>query len=176
MEGRPEMIPLPLLENLSSEQKDALMRQLYELVCRQAVRIVELEAQVRALQEQVQALQAQLAKDSHNSSKPPSSDGLKKKRTRPQSARGKSGRHPGGQTGHPGWTLKQTAHPDLIIHHRPECYPNRGGSLEGAKVVDEKHRRVFDLPPQELEVIEHRSLVVCCPLCGQVTINLQFGG
>ena len=44
------MIPLPPLETLSSEQKDALIRELYELVCRQAARIAELEAQVRALQ------------------------------------------------------------------------------------------------------------------------------
>jgi transposase len=34
-------------------------------------------------------------------------------------------------------------------------------------VVDESRRQVFDLPPQELEITEHRSLVVCCPYCGQ---------
>ncbi len=77
------MIPLPLLENLSSEAK-------YDLVCRQAARIAELEAQVRALQKQVQALQAQLSKNSRNSSKPPSSDGLKKKRMCSKSERKKS--------------------------------------------------------------------------------------
>ena len=161
------MIPLPRLETLSSEQKDALIRELYELVCRQAARIAELEAQVRALQAQVQALQAQLAKNSRNSSKPPSSDGLKKKRTRPKSERGRSGRSPGGQKGHPGRTLKQTAHPDRIIPHRPERCPSCGQSLGEAAVVDESRRQVFDLPPQKLEITEHRSLVVCCPHCGQ---------
>ena len=52
-------------------------------------RIVELEAEVAALRAQVQELlvqnqqlQARLAKDSHNSSKPPSSDPLGRKRPR----------------------------------------------------------------------------------------------
>ena len=38
-----------------------------------------LREQVRALLERVQELEARLAKDSHNSSKPPSSDGLQRK-------------------------------------------------------------------------------------------------
>ncbi len=179
------MIPLPLLENLSSEQKDALIRDLYDPVCRQAARIAELEAQVRALQEQVQARQAQLAKNSRNSSKPPSSDGLKKKRKRPKSERGRSGRSAGGQKGHPDGTLKQPDQTDRMIPHRPERCPSCGESLEGAPVVDESRRQVFDLPPQKLEVTEHRSRVVCCPHCGQCSAGafapgvdrpVQYGG
>jgi transposase len=160
------MIPLPLLNSLSSEQKDALIRELYERVCRQEARIAELEAQVQALQGQVQALRAQLAKDSRTSSKPPSSDGLKK-RPRPKSERGKSGRRPGGQKGHPGQTLRQTDQPDRMIDHRPECCPHCGRSLVAAPVVAECRRQVFDLPPQELEITEHRVQVVCCPQCQQ---------
>jgi transposase len=156
------MIPLPLLNSLSSEQKEALMRELYELVCRQAARIVELEAQVQGLEGQVQALRAQLAKDSRTSSKPPSSDGLKK-RPRPQSERGQSGRHAGGQQGHRGQTLEQTEQPDRIIYHRPEQCPSGGQSLVDGVVVAECRRQVFDLPPQQLEVTEHRAQVVSCP-------------
>ena len=65
-----------------------------------------LRAENAALREQVQALLAgcrswkrRLAKDSHNSSKPPSSDGLRRK---PKSLREKSGKQRGGAAG-PSW-------------------------------------------------------------------------
>ena len=64
-------------------------------------RIAELEAENAALREQltvlaaqVQDLHARLAKDSHNSSKPPSSDGLARKT---KSLRRRSGKKPGGK-------------------------------------------------------------------------------
>jgi septal ring factor EnvC (AmiA/AmiB activator) len=67
----------------------------------EAARIAELEAenaalraQVEALAAQVQMLQGRLAKDSHNSSNPPSSDGLARK-TKTRSLRHKRGRKPG---------------------------------------------------------------------------------
>jgi transposase len=158
------MSPLPPLNSLSAAQKDALIIELYKLVCSQTARIAELEAQV-------QALQAQLAKDSRTSGKPPSSEGLKK-RPRPQSERGKSGRCPGGQKGHPGQTLAQTDQPDRIIYYRPESCPDWGQSLVGVAVVAEYCRPVFDLPPQKLEVTEQRGQVVCCPPCQQCSVGV----
>lgn len=158
------MNPLPPLDSLSPEQKDILILELYELVRNQAGRIAELEAEVQALRGQIQTLQAQLAKDSRTSGKPPSSDGLKKP-PRPQSERVKGARRPGGQKGHGGQTLQQTDQPDRVIEHRPAHCLCCGQNLAGATVVDQCRRQVFELPPQELEVTEHRALVVCCPRC-----------
>jgi transposase len=75
-----------------------------------------LREQVQALLDRVQELEARLAKDSHNSSKPPSSDGLRRK---PKSLREKSGKQRGGQLGHPGHRVSLVATPDTIEIHRP---------------------------------------------------------
>ena len=60
--------------------------------------VVQLQQVVDKQAAEIQSLRDQLAKTSRNSGKPPSSDGLKKPRTR--SLRKKSGRRSGGQKGH----------------------------------------------------------------------------
>ena len=62
------MEELPDLSRLTHDQKDDLIRMLFALI-----------EQVRQLTARVAELEARLSKDSHNSSKPPSSDGLTKK-------------------------------------------------------------------------------------------------
>lgn len=104
------MPELPDLSRLSVAEKDALILALFE----QVKQVPRLMAMVQALSSRVQELEAQLRKDSHNSSKPPSSDGLAKK---PKSLRESSGRKPGGQTGHEGTTLKRVATPDVTVRH-----------------------------------------------------------
>src|SRR5690348_2059166 len=81
------------------------------------VEVAALRAQVQELLVQNQHLLARLAKDSHNSSKPPSSDPLARKR--PRSQRRRSGKKPGGQLGHRGETLHLVATPDEVVEHRP---------------------------------------------------------
>src|SRR6476646_418048 len=75
-----------------------------------------LREQVEALGALVHELQARLAKDSHNSGKPPSSDGLGRKT---RSLRKKSGKKPGGQLGHRGETLRLVMTPDVVVEQRP---------------------------------------------------------
>lgn len=130
-----------------------------------------LREQVTALLEHVRELEGRLAKDSHNSSKPPSSDGLKRQLPRTRSLRRKSGKKPGGQLGHSGETLHLVAEPDAIVAHRPTICAACQAPLpeEGAEVVARERRQVQDLPPIRLQVTEHQALSVRCSACQAVT-------
>jgi transposase len=135
--------------------------------------IVEAQLSSAALREQivillarVKELEDRLNKDSHNSNKPPSSDGFKKK---PVTLRVKSGRKSGGQKGHPGRTLEFSDTPKEIVVHTPSCCANCGAGLDQTPATLLQRRQVFDIPPVELECIEHQTHSKCCPNCGETT-------
>ena len=136
-------------------------------------RIAHLEAENAALREQVRQLQVRLAElegrlaqDSHNSSKPPSSDGLARQRPRHKPP---SQKKSGGQPGHPGRTLKLVAAPNQVVQHRPQQCCQCQRSLEGVSGTVIERRQVHDLPPQRLVVSEHQLEEVRCPACQQVS-------
>lgn len=129
-----------------------------------------------------------VAKDSGNSSKPPSSDGYKKKPLEPMttSLRKKSGKKVGGQPGHEGKTLEQVADPDHTIPYWPQCCPDCQTDLREAPAVPDGicRRQVVEMPPPKVIVTEHRSICVTCPGCGKacrgsfpegVTQPVQYG-
>jgi len=138
------------------------------------VQLVEgLLAQVQMLTTRVQELETRLNKDSHNSHKPPASDGLAKLPRR-RSRRKRSGKASGGQAGHLGFTLQPVAEPNQIVTHAPpQACPHCQTSLETAPRVIRERRQVFELPPLQPVVIEHQLLQVCCPQCQAVAAG-QF--
>src|SRR5512140_3923972 len=121
---------------------------------------------IRALEARIQALEDQLAKNSRNSGKPPSSDGLKK--PKPKSRRQKSGKPSGGQKGHVGYRLEPVEKPQHIeVHPVLECQ-HCHTDLAGVAVRKVEKRQVFDLPEGRLEVTEHQAEVKTCPICGEI--------
>jgi transposase len=144
------------LSLLTSQDKDELIRALFALVQSQ-------KKTIETLTERVKELEAQISKNSRNSSKPPSSDGLKKT----QSLRVPSDKKVGGQPGHKGSTLERTAQPDHVIKHP---LPKRCTACKAALPVDQaevlRRTQVIDLPPCAVEVTEHQTLSLRCT-CGQ---------
>lgn len=127
-------------------------------------RTAALEKVIAQQHQQIADLQARLGKDSHNSSKPPSSDGLQR---RTKSLRTQSGAKVGGQAGHPGSTLKKSVRVDhTIVHPLPSHCDVCGHSLAGLVGAEEKEtRQVIDLPAICFAVTEHRILRAQCR-CG----------
>jgi transposase len=143
--------------------------------------IAEQQATIVALTARVQRLEEQLARNSHNSSKPPSSDGFARKT---KSRREKSGKSPGGQSGHEGQTLRAVATPDATVSHLPERCAGCDACLAGVVPTDLQRRQVFDLPPLSITVTEHVVGSRACPTCGRlnrgefpawVTQPVQYG-
>ena len=122
-------------------------------------RLIETIAMLAA---EVQALRDQLAKNSHNSSKPPSSDGLKKKPTK-RGLRKPSGKKSGGQPEHKGHPLKAVTDPDRMQVHRVERCQGCQASLEQVEACGVEKRQVFDLPVVRMEVTEHQAEIKNCP-------------
>jgi transposase len=112
-------------------------------------------------------LEAQLSKDSHNSSRPPSTDPVWAKKNK--SLRRPSGKRPGGQAGHRGETRRLSTRPDRIVEHRPRECRHCHCALTDGQIIRQLRQQVSDVVPMRLRVTEHRLCVLRCSACGKRT-------
>ena len=153
-----------------------------KVLCQLSSQVELLQKQMVELEKEVQRLKDQLAKNSRNSSKPPSSDGLKK--PSPKSLRPRGKRKPGGQKGHSGFTLKMVDNPDYSVLYPVNRCQRCGHRLADEASIDVEKRQVFDIPPIQMGVTEHKAQIKECSHCGhlnkaafpeQVKAPVQYG-
>lgn len=146
------------LNQLSHAQKDELIRMLWPL----QQQVQDLMAQMLVMQNSLQQLEGRLALNSKNSSKPPSSDGLRK--PAPKSLRASGKKPNGGQQGHSGNTLRQSAHVDESIVHQAATHCSVC-HLELHDHTIAETRQVFELPTLAMRTVAHQQMRSSCT-CG----------
>ena len=149
------------IQNLTKENVE-LKTQMVEL----KNQIILLKNQIILFKNQILELKKRLGKNSCNSSKPPSSDGLNKP-PRTRSLREKGKNSSGGQKGHKGETLWQKEVPDKIISHEVKICPHCQTSLENVEIEQIVKRQVFDIPEPRIEVTEHQVEGKICSCCNK---------
>ena len=118
------------------------------------VRVGELEAELTKYKH---------PKNSGNSSVAPSQDPFRKTR----SLRTKSNKPQGGQKGHKGSKLKKIETPDaIVVHDITQCNSCGKTLSDDSKGYDA--RQVFDIPPIEIHITEHRRVHKKCTCCGKL--------
>jgi transposase len=155
----------PLREQLA--QRDERIQQQDRQLSQQSVLMQQMQDQITSLTQQVKDLQDRQAKNSHNSSLPPSSDRFVRQ---PKSLRKKSGKKPGGQEGHQGTTLSFCETPDEVIEHTVSVCSSCQHDLQQVKACVTLRRQVVDIPTPQLRVQEHRAEQKQCPRCQQITV------
>lgn len=137
------------------------------------IEVIEAQAaQINQLEARIQELEQRLNKNSSNSSKPPSSDGLSKP-PRTTSLRENGKNKSGGQVGHKSETLKQTETPDIVKKRILTTCPDCQHSLLQSRLLGVVKRQVFDIPPPKIEVTEYQAEIKYCTCCNK-TITAPF--
>ncbi len=158
-------MPSQELIHIAFEQGEAAV---VELFMQLGLEVQQLATQLVEQAAAIQELKGRLDKDSHNSSKPPSSDGYGKKNSdekRTESLR-KSGQKPnGGQEGHQGNTLKKSEHPHHVEVSKVTSCLHCGTSLDDEKASDYEERQVFDIPAIHIEISSFKAEIKICPQC-----------
>jgi transposase len=133
--------------------------------------LLAMDRRIEQLEARVEKLERELAKNSRNSSLPPSSDPPSKRR--PARGGDRSGLSQGAQPGHEGHgrELLPVSAVDEVIEHWPErCACGHVFAVAELLAVGEPVRhQIEELPVISTQVLEHRCPRVRCPGCGKRT-------
>jgi transposase len=148
---------------------------------RQQEQIKNQQEQIALLSKQIEDLKALINQNSHNSSRPPSTDPPSVKKYPSKSPT--SGKSRGGQDAHQGY-FRQPPSPEKItnyVDHRPlacdHCDEEMQESVPDAHEIERRY--TYELPEPKLIITEHRVHAVRCPKCGQTAygeVPPEFGG
>ena len=122
--------------------------------------IEQLHSDLSNLENENKILKEQLGMNSQNSSKPPSTDGLKK--PQPKSLREPSGKKPGAQKGHKGTGLKLMKNPDETIEHYPVACEGCPNKLQCTSFRVASTRYEYDIV-LETKLTCHKQMACSCP-------------
>lgn len=160
------------------ERQQREIENLRDQLAEREKQIADAEKQIADAEKQIADLERQLAgrkKNSTNSSKPPSSDGLAGEQ-RSRGRKHKSKRKPGAQPGHPGHhrPLVPAAEVDAIEVLLPQQCGHCGGGLphNPAKATTEgepRRHQVTEVPPVKAHITEYQFPNVVCGQCGKAT-------
>lgn len=136
--------------------------------------IVAQQTQIEQLHQEIEKLKGSLTLDSQTSSKPPSSDLLKKSekannQTDPQNQSEK--RRPGGQPGHKGKTRKGFGRVDRYCIIAPEICPTCGKLEVSREVVKVETQQVAQLVERPIEIVEYQRHHCRCLTCGRTALE-----
>lgn len=151
---------LPKTNFFTTEEWDLTPERVKQWVVQQEQRIEELEKQLENLQEKANC-------NSKNSSIPPSTEIFKPDQKKSSK---KKKRSRGGQKGHLGNSreLYPESQCQSIENHRPEICKCCGEKLSGTDEHPYRHQ-IVEIPPIELEIVEHRLHQLECNHCGTKT-------
>jgi transposase len=161
-----------------NEQLQDQNEQLQRQVEKSQEELVDKDQTIADKDKQIADLERQLAarrRNSTNSSKPPSSDGLAGPQRRRGSLRKKSGRKPGGQPGHTGHDRQPVENPNRVEEVLPQQCQHCGTAFfqeagDRQTAGDIFRRQIVDLPEVIVPVVtEYQYPKLVCPCCQKGT-------
>ena len=159
----PPKLNSEILKQLATEK-------LVEMIVEQARAIEQLKSRVIELEQEIEKLKISRDLDSTTSSKPPSSDLLKKSEKKLEAQtefRETPKRKPGGQPGHPGKTRKGFGRVDRFEILRPQVCRCCGQGKFSGEPIKIDTQQVAQLVESPIEIVEYQRYTCICSECGE---------